>query len=257
MLATVPSGAGRVVVVIDGLDEAEEDTMGVSWVRPPLFAREPSANVRVVLSAREMAERDWPSDVGLTGRCLEIPALEQLTAAEVAAVLRAAPDERVAAHATEPEFVAAVQAVSSGDPFYVRCLVDDLCAGRIATQADLATRPTSLDTYLDAWWRELSSAGHIEAVADVLGYLVVAHGPLTRDELVAIATDDAVTSYSIDDVLRRLRRYLLGSPDTGVALCHPRLVEHVRTYRVSPDEQAAASDRILAWIGRARREGWV
>ena len=237
-LITVRSSLDRLVVVIDGLDEAD------GWAPVArLFPKTLAPGVSVVLSARETGV-DWVRTLGLSVR--ELIRLDPLDEARIADLLRAA-GGAAAAHAADPAFIRALHERSKGDAFYVRFLVHDLLDGQIASVADLKRQPERVDDYLQQWWDELSQRLDGEAVRDLLGYLVVSRGALTRGELAAVSPEDKLDSYSIDGVVKTVRRFVVGSADGGFALCHPRLHEYIAEKKIVPDDQRKYRDRLVAW----------
>ena len=237
-LITVSSSLDRLVVVIDGLDEA------AGWTPVArLFPKTLAPGVSVVLSARETGV-DWVRTLGLSVR--ELITLDPLDEARIADLLRAA-GGTAAAHASDAAFIRALHERSKGDAFYVRFLVHDLLDGLITSVADLKRQPERVDDYLQQWWDELSQRLDGEAVRDFLGYLVVSRGALTRSELAAVSPEDKLDSYSIDGVVKTVRRFVVGSADGGFALCHPRLHEYIATKKIVPDDQRKYRDRLVAW----------
>jgi hypothetical protein len=254
LLEIVSSEPRRIVVVLDGLDEAEHRPGAGGWPRADLFPVGIAANVRFVLSART-TRRDWLTDLGLRGRCCEIPDLETMGLDEVAAVMRAADVPALVERSRDMAWTRALHDVTAGDPFYVRFLVDDLCENPTLTVEQLRRRPRGLDAYLDGWWLELVSAGRGTLVGDALGYLLAAHGPLTREDLLEVGAGSTLTAYTVDDALTGLGRYLIGS-DGGISLCHPRFVEYITHHRVPAAELGRSRDAFVSWIRRLSREDW-
>ncbi len=64
-------------------------------------------------------------------------------------------------------------------------------------------------------------------MADLLGYLSTAHGPLTRTELITIRPDDALRGRTMDSTLGCVRRFMIGDDQSGYRLCHPRFQAYV------------------------------
>lgn len=105
--------ARPLVVVIDGLDEAEE------WKpRERNFPFPPGPGVHVVFSARSLAGRNWLAEVQLAGRA-EVLELKGLGAAAIAHLLRSA-GQATKAFADDPQFVTLLGERSAGDPFYLQ-----------------------------------------------------------------------------------------------------------------------------------------
>ena len=58
--------------------------------------------------------------------------------------------------------------------------------------------------------------------------LAAARAPLTRQDLIAIDPDGGLDPFTVDKVLNRLKRFLLGDDETGYVYTHDRFREHVR-----------------------------
>jgi hypothetical protein len=140
----------RLVLVVDGIDEAEGWTPGAREFPFPL-----PDGAYVVISARTMA-RDWLAELGLAGKA-EPLALRGLNQEAIADLLRSA-GPAAGFFAGDAAFVAKLHERSSGDPFYLQFLVKDIEAGDIASQADLERQPRGLTGYLGRWWEEVEAS---------------------------------------------------------------------------------------------------
>jgi AAA ATPase domain len=233
----------EVIVVLDGVDEAE----AAGWEVPRgLLPDTLPAKVHVVVSARTMAGRDWGDRLGLRDAATE--SVERFDEAGVGDVLAAAgvPD-----WVRAPGPLATLRERTDGDPFYLRLLVEALTRGEVTSPADLERHPRQLEAYLTGWWADLTAPASDPAVQALLGYLVVARGPLARDELVGIDTGDALSGFTVDAALSRVGRFVVGNPRTGVALAHWRLQEFAER-ALTPDGCRDYARRLLAWCGRWR-----
>jgi integrase len=188
LLRMPPPDGKPIIVVLDGLDEAHgwEPKLGSD-----LFPSDLAAGVRVVFSAREMAGRDWLAEIELQGSGVTPLVLTTLGTGEIAALLCRS-GERGAALARDTNFVAAALDRSEGDPFYLHYLAQDVREGVVTTVEHLQ-HPQGLDAYLDKWWDDVSRATGEQAVSDLLGYLLVAKGPLSQRDLTEISQQDALS----------------------------------------------------------------
>jgi WD40 repeat protein len=243
-LLTEPPAGRPSIVVVDGLDEAD-------WLTPGLFPETPPPGRLIVLSRRATSD-GWIGDLGLRRAAVTSIALGTLSTDDVAGLLRAAGDP-AAALAADAAFVEALGA--GGDPLYVRLLVEDVRESRVRTVADLRRQPAGLEAYFDRWWEEITAVLTGLALRDLLGYLVVAKGPIRRAELVAVADDDALDEFGgdgvppIDTVLARARRFLVGD-DSGLALGHPRFEGYLRDTRFNETLIDTYSTRLSAYCAR-------
>ena len=226
-----------VIVVIDALDEAK------GWeVGPQLFPARLATGVHVVVSARTIAKKDWIASLELQKP--ERIELGPLSPAGVEEVLRAA---GVPAWMFEANALAMLTKKADGDPFYLHVLVDDLLRGKITTAADLAARPKGLDEYLQRWWTEIQGTVGAQAVADLLGYLLVARGPISASELKDVSTDDALSGFSFDAALEPVRRFVVGDAERGFSLSHWRFQDYLARKVLTVADQRPYRQRLAAW----------
>ena len=205
VLIAATSPAGQLVIVIDGLDEAD------GWRPSERLIAEAPAGMRFILSARLVAQVDWVKLLAIARSDLHLIDVAGLSHDEVAEILSAhsVPGALVSA------FADSVAARSAADPLYVHFLAMDLVEKGTAP-TDPAAVPTGLNEYFHGWWTEAASLAGDAAVQDLLGYMTAAGGRLTRDELIGIAPEDALSGISFDQgALEPLRRLLTGDDDTG------------------------------------------
>jgi hypothetical protein len=247
----LPAGR-RSIVVIDGLDEAEAK----GWNPRFLVPQTPIERTHVVFSARSIAGRNWPEWLDVPEQHVDQLTLGGLTAAGVEAVLVEA-SGKLGEKAKDTAFVDALYKVSGGDPMYLSLLVKDLQAvqtkGEPPTIEAVKVKPKGLDSYLKAWWNDLAAQGKAEpAVRDLLGYLLVGRGALSREVLLDIDNTDQMDGLSIDDAIERIRRYVVGDEVDGFRLGHPRLGPYLigegeRVPRIPPSELRGVSEALARW----------
>lgn len=218
-LLRLPPADGRpVVVLIDGLDEAS------NWEPGPMhFPANLPDGVKVVFSARAVAEWDWPSRLRLPAEHLRQLMLGAMAADDVRSLLQAAGGTATRL-ADDPEWISQAVRVSAGDPFYVKLLVEDVRDGRVQP-GQMGAQPAGLDAYLKGWWDQVAAAVRAQDVRDLLGSLAVARGPLGRDDLITLFPE---LGWALDGVLAEVRRFVIGGEKQGYALCHPRFADYVR-----------------------------
>jgi len=246
LLKTSTAGK-RLAIILDGLDEASGWTPG-----PDLFPHDLPADVVVVFSAREIADHDWLETLELpVGQVTTLP-LTTLSLKEVGDLMAAVSDA-IPDWARQETTVNAMHRVSQGDPFYLRCLVEDLCRGRIDSADELRMQPTGLTAYFDKWWDQVRGSVKEEPVRDLLGYLLVSRGRLTRDELTGISAEDKLDGFTFDSALEPpIQRFVVGDAEYGYALCHPRFQAYLGERRIKEPDQKPYRDRLLAWCARWR-----
>jgi hypothetical protein len=242
-----------VVVVIDGLDEAD-GWKPTAELFPPL-----PSGIGVVFSAREVAGRDWLAEVGLREATVQHLRLHTLTREEIAQIVGAAADG-VPAWAREPESLAEIHRISGGDPLYVRYLVDDLLPDadgtvRIGSLEELERQPSGLARYFDNWWAELDQARRVSpdlgsVVRDLLSYLLVSKGPLSRDDLSYVSDDDAIDDWVVDEALAAVGRHIRGDQDAAYELAHHRFQAYLAERRLKEPTLVPYRARLLAYCAR-------
>ena len=214
-------------MVIDGVDEA------LGWsLRSDLFPTHLPRGVHVVLSAREIAGRDWSAELEIS--LATTIRLTPLTADSIADFVRQAD---APPWLGEAEALAVITEKSQGDPFYLRLLCERVAAGQIKSISELAQAETGLDDALKAWWADLKTPATEAAVEALLKYLTVVVAPITRGELIDIDEADALRGVTFDDALSKIERYVTGDPSSsvGLSLSHWRLKDFLAASGVQRD----------------------
>jgi hypothetical protein len=179
-------------------------------------------NVFVILSARSQGDRCYLSEVGLTlGDVALHLRLDGLGEPAVTELLTLA-GPTAAILAKQPDFVAKLHQVSSGDPFYLRFLVEDV-ERALLTVDNVDRTPSGLAPYLDEQLSHLNRSAHREQHVNVLGLILSANGALHRSDL--IRTVPGLTGLNFDDVLRDIHRFLL-MHEEQYTFCHHRFKEY-------------------------------
>ncbi|MDM0118015.1 ATP-binding protein [Variovorax sp. J22R133] len=250
LLETPLQEGGRLIVVIDGLDEAEAQ----GWKPEFLLPRSPLEGMHFVFSAREMGSRDWVRWLSLDAGNVRTKRLSQFDFKAVGALLRSAPGG-LAQKAGDEAFVQALLDVSEGDPFYLKFLIEDLAsaeaAGIALDVAAVAAKPVGLAYYLKGWWTDLAQGAADKCVQNLLGILVVADGSLSRAALLEIDPAGPINSYTVDGAIDKIRRYLIGDDDAGYSISHPRLREYIKKSCLSPADLQNYANALAAWCERA------
>jgi hypothetical protein len=245
-LLSLPPQIQQLVIVLDGLDEAVGWTPGADLFPDPL-----PPGVFVVFSAREIAGRAWLDELGLGASDAELLNLSTLSAAGIVHLLQRR-ESSAAQWADDVTFVDLMWRKSGGDPFYVSLLVKDLENGLIRSHEDLERLPSGLNDYLNKWWQDVSQVTGDEAVRDLLGYLLVSKGRMTRDDLTNISEDDSLDDWGFDRTIILLERYIVGNDAEGYTLAHPRFQEYVAREKIKIGAQRPYRERLLAYCRRWR-----
>jgi hypothetical protein len=149
---------------------------------------------------------------------LTLSGLDEPTVAQLLA--RAGGAGVVAAGRTD--FVARLHAVSAGDPFYLRFLVEDVARGQL-TVDNIDQTPTGLSLYLDQQLSQLNRSAYRPQHREILGFVLEAHGALARTDLLHLVP--LLDGLNFDEVLRDIHRFLLVHKDQ-YTFCHSRFKEY-------------------------------
>jgi hypothetical protein len=241
----------RLVLVLDGLDE------GADWnAGPDLFPLAPPSGLRIVASARHTAvapdSDTWLRRLGwdAAGRARSM-ALRALTPEGITDVLRNTAS--LTESSGDPSKVAReIYRLTAGDALLIYLYVSDLQRG--TTLAHLTRVTPGLEGYFTTWWDDQRAVWGAATplrqkdVQAILSILSMALGPLTRDDILALAPRDAdLSGWTLDDALRPVERFVTrsGSEDVYV-FSHPRFGAFLRD-RMGAAEQRRWESRYLQW----------
>lgn len=257
-----PPPGRRVVVILDGLDEA------AGFRLANVVPRVLPAGVLVLVSARLCAgdadeagwltELDWQA-AGLA-KLFPLPPLTIEGISEVLVRMGVPLDEL----GMTPEVVSTLHHVTGGDPLLVSLYVKLLQAQgegvRSLTAAALREMEPGIKGYIDLWWRDQktlwgSRSGILEPAAQaLLNILSCALGPLSRNDMAVLLEEDRISSWSLDDALGSLERLVIGDGQSlGYVFSHPKVAAYFHDKLHEPERDALAR-RFLAY-GRRTLDG--
>jgi len=213
----------RLLVVVDGLDEAIGDYVGA------LFPNQVAPDVKILVAARTLANEGigaWAARLKWTLADTHLFDVGMLARRDLRDIVNRYADDKLQALAADDSFIAELWRISEGDPLTVRMLMDDLAAGHLVPQ-DLSRRPVGLQAYLQAWLEGLEQQVESEAAWQLLGLCATAYGPLTTDDLVALDPVTFNVARHVRQAVRPVARVLLGDGEEehGYVFNHPRLRE--------------------------------
>lgn len=251
----------KLVVVLDGLDEAGD------WeATADLIPSELPKNVRVVASARLLAgdsdAQSWLSRLGWERiGTASIFDLDPLDTSDIADVLlrMGVPLDKLGRRV---DIVTELHHLSEGDPLLVNLYVEDLWsrgekASRLLPE-ELHNIKPGYEGYFERWWNDQKKLWgreaplHEKSVRLVFNLLCGAMGGLTKDDLVALDTENELNTYAIEDALTALKRFVIGVPDDhkereiGYLLTHPKLRDYFWD-KLTKTEQAELESRFISW----------
>jgi hypothetical protein len=251
-----PSDGRRVLVILDGLDEAAGWSVGAD-----LFPLIPPPHLRVLVAARPLAgdadESAWLTRLGweASGRAqmLSLGGLDQEGVRDVLAQM----GDPLDALAPQVDVVSRLYELSEGDPLLVRLYVEALLPhGEEAahfTPEDLETLQPGLKAYMERWFEEQrklwgpSSPLREKPVRGLLNLCATALGPLMKDDVHTLAPDFIEDGLLLEEAARAVERFVIGDGvDSGYVFGHPRLGEYFLG-RLSEGERRDWQDRFLAY----------
>jgi hypothetical protein len=136
-------------------------------------------------------------------------------------------DDRLAALADDPAFVAQFERVSEGDPLTCNLLIKALL-GNTLSPTDLSRRPPGLEAFLRDWVETLRrKRQESAAIRELLALCAVAYGPLTSDDLSALAPAVFSDQSTIVDAVRsdEVARFIITVGEHSYVFSHQRLRE--------------------------------
>jgi hypothetical protein len=225
------------ILLLDGLDEVQD------WRLRPYLNRKLPPGMSVIVTVRDSGQ-DWASEYGFPRDQMQHLPLGGLTREDIRKVLVAVGGAATAL-ATDQKLLDRIAEVAAypqdptlgADPFYVRCLAEDIAGGDI-TAANIAKQPKNLAAYLDEWFTRIRSRLKVSNLAaELFRTLAVALGPVPRRDLEAMHPGLRDPLDGFDVVLPILRRSVAGNDRTGYALTHPRLRSYMQKYNLADDRR--------------------
>lgn len=260
-LATPLANGGKLLIVLDGLDEASDWEASADLIPADL-----PKNTKIVVSARYLAgdpdEESWRSRLGWQHiRWASSMTLDPLNVSEVADVLfrMGVPLDKFSERV---DLVSELHRLSGGDPLLVNLYVEDLWSrgeGVSKFQPEnLRSIKPGYEGYFDRWWTDQKklwgreSPLHEKGVRLLFNLLCGALGGLTKDDLSALGNENEIGALFIEDALDALKRFVIGIPNEGkekqvaYVLSHPKLSSYFWN-RMTSNEQKEVESRFIRW----------
>jgi hypothetical protein len=254
---SLPDGR-LLLLVLDGVDEAADWAAG-----PNLFQTDPPPGLRVVLSARYLANdadaSSWLQRLGWMreglAHTLELYPLDRAGIASVLVQM----GFPLYLLGTRIDIVSELHRLSEGDPLLIRLYVDDLWErGEAAMRlqpSDLHSIRPGLVGYFERWWNDQRSLWNQEqpereaALQTVLNLLAGALGPLSQEDILNLIPNEVgLQSGTIEQHLQPLGRFVIGDGlRQGYVFSHPRLANYFLEERLSAEERQEVERRFLDW----------
>lgn len=244
----LPDGR-RLVVVIDGLDEAADWEFGAGQLR------ELADRTKVLISTRgapDVADRTLRDRLALSVGAVRVGTLAPLDSAEIHEALYRA---GWADLASNPTHLSRIVELSEGDPLVLHLLLDEL--SERGEDEFFASGPDLRPGLQNLWERQLTRAdreafGERGATTALFAILACALGPVGGADLMALAPDDLPGGGVLVPVLRRWHRFVLRT-EAGFSFFYPRLQQFYAEEMMSPSDRARWQS-ILLRHGRAAIE---
>ena len=240
----LPDGS-RLLLVLDGIDEA------VGWQVGPLCAVPPQVGLKIVVAARQrvdMGHAEWTAHLDWGAGQVAHFDLKGLDRAALIALLKAQ-GERLATLADDPAFVAQFERVSEGDPLTCNLLIKALI-GNTLSPSDLSRRPPGLEAFLRDWIETLRRKRQENArIRELLALCAVAYGPLTSDDLSALAPTVFSDQTRIVDAVRsdEVARFIITVGEHSYVFSHQRLREVFLEQIYPPTERERLHRRLVEY----------
>lgn len=251
-LASVPRLDAPVIVVIDGLDEAEQ------VLRNPFLPQLPDG-LHVVVAARAHGDEEPVFLLDWLRNCERFE-LDRLDEAALASWIRLVDQGQLCALADDAAFLAALAAKTGGTPRYARLVLEDV-AGAVAAGEDPHLMLDAISKEFKEYVRQ--SAGLLDEVDPLVStafdILAVARGPIDAKELADVVRYHGAGTLRTRElnVLRsdpRLRRWLrVRERDDGLAELAFADSDEARMFTLvrRPDSDACSAS-LIAWCGEWR-----
>lgn len=258
LLGQAASEGRHVLVVVDGLDEAE----GAGFIAT-VFPSSLPTSVKILVSAREQAgdrgEQGWLRRLGWQGGAKA--ATEKLATLDRDAVAPILESAGLAKEAVTGALVDRLMTLSGGEPLLLALYAEDLSA---LVQSGRAIGLDALEGFVPGFsayfaqtfdvQRNPSGAEDQEVVDVTLAVLAMALGPIEGPLLLDLVCSitGKTRPMSADRLVRPIARFVAGDgrPDHGYILNHPKLGEYLREERFDSDGRQRVEEAFRHW-GRA------
>ncbi len=241
LLARPLPGGARLLLIIDGLDEAADFE-----ITADLFPANAPQGLKVLLAGRPLTLRVDP-----------LAALVQATR-DLPLLAPNAVRTALTGAGTEPSVADRVVELVQGDPLLLRLYSDALEAGEL----DLRKLPEAmpgLRGFFAKWWDEQldlwNNKGDSDSVLveSLLCVLACALGPLSRDDLLnPTLVPERPGVFRLDAALTRLGRLIVGAGRTNdLVLSHPRFGDFIREEWIPASRRREVEQRFTSWGERA------
>lgn len=220
-IRTGMSNGERLVVIVDGIDEAE------GWSLKNLLPGQPGAGVSILVSVRDIANMNvdtWLQILGWNRAHTCELALQRLDRDGLAQMIQSINAEFYWTLSDDPAFMQRFETATEGDPLTARMMLAGLLSGE-ETPMTLTRRSPGLRAYIREWIDEIFANVRTQEAETLLSLCAVALGPLNEEDLATLAPGTLGTSFAIRRAIEPIQRFVMGNRHKGYAFVHPRLQE--------------------------------
>jgi hypothetical protein len=238
-LRSLLPGGRRLVVVLDGIDEATDVPL-----TPDLLPHVLPEATCIILSVRSSGHLDGPRLIEQlawrpsSAMHLHLPLLDQ---SAVEAVLA-----EYLPQVADPANVRRLHALCEGDPLVLGLLVEEW--REHGAQLEGPTQPG-----IEGLWNRQVRRSEHDALAEggpawhLVAALASAVGPLTRDDVLSLLEGEVPNGVVLNRALEAIGRFVF-QPEPGVyVFCHSRLRQHVEEKLLGPAQRAQWQQRLARW----------
>jgi tetratricopeptide (TPR) repeat protein len=231
------------LLLVDGLDEQGLGDLTIAGLLPGELDR----FVHVFVTARPSPPVRRQVGWEHPARNAAVHELYRFDQAEVTEVLLAQGAPSQQARRLAPRILE----LTGGEPLYVRCVAEELQReGETALAALERDPPAGVREYFTRQVERLPAKVPGQLSWELLGVLLEAHGPISRDELAAVLGQPM---RRVVKALEPLHRFLLG--EARVEWMHQQLRSAVSDLLGHPERERARA-RLLDWLTSYARAGW-
>lgn len=262
LLSQAAQASRRLLIVIDGLDEAQGAGFNATVLLPTL-----PSTIKILVTAREQAgdrsNGGWLRRLGWESKaCAETEDLSILDRTAVAPILNSIGLSR---EVEDDALVLRLMNLTDGEPLLLALYAEDLRdiarGGDQINAAVLDGLSPGFAAYFSRAFDMFSLVGDTDSqdvVDTTLAILALALGPLEAPHLTDLVCQIAGFARPIvsDRFVKPLRRFIAGDgrADHGYVLNHPKLAEYLREQRFDSTALRTVENAFVAW-GRRVAEG--
>jgi hypothetical protein len=260
-LQTTPPHGQRILIVIDGFDEATGWQPATSFVPLPV-----PQNIYIVASARTQARKtsnDWLRQLGWhhvgSARVITLRPLDQ-SGVEAVLVGMGNPLDQLSMRG---DILSKLMVLTEGDPLLIRLYVEALVgigenAPFIGTEQLIGMEKEGLQGYFYQWWEdqlhqwEKAGRNPIQVQKEVEAFFFAvasSFGPISKEDVLAVTKPEELNGFRLNGIAKEVGRFVIGNgEERGYTFSHPRLGYYFFE-QLGKNEQTEWNDRYVQYGG--------